>query len=266
MLVNKMWIISKPSNIMEANLLINKPIKTLPTQVIETVQAHLVSTQVALEATELVPLMAWLKIIKLTFSTLWTREKHQTETKTNNKWWWRLNNFSAQLETTIKWFQAWTQRVRTLQLATITSTRPSPKLNSASKDKPVELVTQFSMKTTCQYKETGTTIIWMQLSTSTTIERDQFRVDPVTLPTKMLWMPLWILATLLEVTVLIVMLRVVTILPLAVAVNLLLIVLPILCISQTNNKEASSQMEVARLLEPLMEALKLATINNKITV
>ena len=68
MLDNKMWIISKLSNIMEANHLIKWTTRTSLTPVIEMGLAPSESTQVVLVATELEPQTVLPKIIKPTCS------------------------------------------------------------------------------------------------------------------------------------------------------------------------------------------------------
>ena len=172
MLDNKMWIISKLSNIMEDSHLTKWIIKTSPTQVTEMVQAPSVSTQVALAATESEQLMELPKIIKPICSIWSTKGKHQMVIRTtNNKWWWPLNNSSTLHLTITRWYRVWTPQVKTpLKLTLIL--RQLLKLNFVSSDRTVEQATQSNMRTACLFKVMVTTKIWMPLSISITTERD----------------------------------------------------------------------------------------------
>ena len=201
MLGNKTWTISILNSIMEANHLSKWTIRTLPRQVTEMVQAHSVSTQVVLEAIELVLQMEWHKIIRRIYSIWLIKEKLQMEVRTTiNKWWWQPNSSSTPHKTIIKCSQAWIHLVRTPIKEINRSIKPLPKPSLESKDRTVVQATQFNnnMKTPCQYRAMVIIKTWMPLSILIITERDLSKVVQAILQITMLWTLLWILVPLLK--------------------------------------------------------------------
>lgn len=207
MLGNKMWTISRPNSIMEDNHLSKWITKILLKQVIEMVQAHSVSIQVALEVTESELQMVLPKIIRLIYSIWSTSVKLQMGARTNNnKWWWQPNSSSIRLKINNQCFKAWIHQVKILTkeemvVEAIKSTKLLHKLNLESRELIVVLAIQFSnnMRTVCQLMEMLIIKTWMPLCTLIITERDLFKVvQEVISQTWMQWMLPWMSATLPE--------------------------------------------------------------------